>query len=351
MLKKRGNKHFETYYSILIILFVFGLLIDTYFHFHAMSGSLETFFTPWHLILYSSSLFLGILLLYPAAKEYHQSKTKKFFSFFNMVPKGYKIALIGILLFYLGGIGDLLWHELIGIEIEISAIFSPSHLLVLISAFMVVSGPFLSAWGKSKDLNGWKDHFPMIISITAIIFVLFSFTIPFNPWTNQIALDSILIRDSLEVINIGAYDSSHWIRNTFESLGLASILIYSITLIMIILPMILKFRKLPTGSIFFILGVYLSIVSAGSHNYFLLPGALLAPLIIEGAKKVYGPSIESPKNTRIFSFLFGFIIFGVYMANVVLLNKTYYTIHMIIGTPFLAGAIAFLASLALTQKY
>ena len=40
-----------------------------------------------------------------------------------------------------GAIGDMFWHIIFGIEVSIDALLSPTHLLLLIGALLILSGP------------------------------------------------------------------------------------------------------------------------------------------------------------------------------------------------------------------
>jgi len=46
------------------------------------------------------------------------------------LPAGYGLSLLGVLIFAAGGIGDMIWHVLFGIEADVEALLSPTHLLL-----------------------------------------------------------------------------------------------------------------------------------------------------------------------------------------------------------------------------
>lgn len=48
--------------------------------------------------------------------------------------------MVGIALFGVAGVGDMAWHEVFGIEANVEALLSPTHLLVIVGAGLFVSG-------------------------------------------------------------------------------------------------------------------------------------------------------------------------------------------------------------------
>src|SRR4030095_700361 len=81
-----------------------------------------TFFTPWHVTFYTGFLavacaLVGVLL---------QQRTRRG-TWPRALPPGYNLSLLGVVIFGGGGVGDLVWHTLFGIEKDVEALFSPTH--------------------------------------------------------------------------------------------------------------------------------------------------------------------------------------------------------------------------------
>jgi hypothetical protein len=94
---------------------VIGLTLDGWAHTHELP---DTFFTPWHGVIYSgvllASLFLGTTFVRQRLRR-------------QPMPTGYGLSLIGVGLFLLGGVADLRWRTSLGIEANLSAEYSPPH--------------------------------------------------------------------------------------------------------------------------------------------------------------------------------------------------------------------------------
>jgi hypothetical protein len=114
-----------------------GLFLDGYAHQHLVTGT-ESFVTPWHAVFYSgfgaASLWLGILI---ARRPGHRLRDR--------IPRGYEAAVLGLVAFAMGGVGDGIWHSLLGVEVGIDALLSPTHLVLMASLMAIVTAPYRAA--------------------------------------------------------------------------------------------------------------------------------------------------------------------------------------------------------------
>jgi hypothetical protein len=120
--------------------FAVGLMLDAWAH-NNVPG-LETFFTPWHAVFYSGFLATAGWVLWTCRDTLRSGLTS--------VPVGYAATLVAIVAFGLGGVGDLAWHTAFGIEQDIAILFSPTHLVLVGSMFVIVTTPLRSALGNPR---------------------------------------------------------------------------------------------------------------------------------------------------------------------------------------------------------
>ena len=85
-----------------------GFFLDAWAHGHV---PVESFFTPYHGVFYTGMLALVLVLVSFAVQNHRLG-----YSWPNVFPRPYRLALLGIPIFVLGGLGDMLWHRLLGIE-------------------------------------------------------------------------------------------------------------------------------------------------------------------------------------------------------------------------------------------
>ena len=120
----------------------------------------ETFFTPWHAVLYSGFLAVSGWLLWLVIRN-----RPRVSSMSAAIPVGYGTALAGATLFMAGGLGDLVWHVVFGIEVSIDALLSPTHLMLLVGALLILSGPLRSAWFDDGPA-GWGRLLAPVLAVT-----------------------------------------------------------------------------------------------------------------------------------------------------------------------------------------
>ena len=118
-----GSTRFDWLFLICCTWLVLGGYSDAWAHNHV--PSLETFFTPWHGVLYSGLLVTIIFLV----GAYIRNR-RRGYPWDKALPPGYGLSLIGVVAFAIGGVGDLIWHTLFGIELNIDGALSPTHLLL-----------------------------------------------------------------------------------------------------------------------------------------------------------------------------------------------------------------------------
>jgi hypothetical protein len=125
-----------------------GVFIDGYAHSH-IDETLETFFTPWHAVLYSGYLSSAAWLAWLLIRNYRLGWRGT-----DMIPAGYGTGVVGAILFAFGGVGDMIWHIIFGIEVGIEALYSPSHLFLFAGGTLIVLSPFKRAWHDRGARDG-----------------------------------------------------------------------------------------------------------------------------------------------------------------------------------------------------
>jgi hypothetical protein len=151
--------------GLLGVWMTFGTHVDGWAHTHLISTQ-ESFFTPWHGILYSG--WLG---------------TAAWIYLHRDLP-GYRLGLIGAVGFGVGGVIDMAWHTAFGIEVDMEALISPAHLLLVITHLLMISTPLRAAWiSKMPRRIGWREFTPAALSLTASVALVTFITpygVPFN---------------------------------------------------------------------------------------------------------------------------------------------------------------------------
>jgi hypothetical protein len=121
--------------------FTVGLLLDAWAHNNL--ARLETFFTPWHAVFYTGFAATAAWTAWICRAALVDGRIVR-----SAIPVGYGATLVAIVGFAVAGVGDFTWHTVLGIEQNINILFSPTHLGLVASMFVIVSTPLRSAWAN-----------------------------------------------------------------------------------------------------------------------------------------------------------------------------------------------------------
>lgn len=143
-----------------------GLLIDGWAH--RNNTGIETFFTPWHAVFYSGFVAVALWITYLIRRPATGSIQ-------GAVPAGYQLGVVGIIAFGIGGLADMVWHSMFGIEVSIDALVSPTHLVLLTGILLILTSPIRSSWHRpTLRAIGWKLAGPAVIA-TGLVTLLIQF--------------------------------------------------------------------------------------------------------------------------------------------------------------------------------
>ena len=104
-----SDRRFSLVVSILELVFVGGVYVDGWARNHDRVD--DSFFTPWHGLLYATYLVVAAVMLARVLKTHRTGTTWR-----AAVPDGYALSLVGVELFLAAGIGDMVWHTLFSVE-------------------------------------------------------------------------------------------------------------------------------------------------------------------------------------------------------------------------------------------
>ncbi|MBN8638369.1 MAG: hypothetical protein J0M07_23860 [Anaerolineae bacterium] len=325
-----GSVRFDLIVTLLGAWFVGGLFLDGWAHNHGRVDN--TFFTPWHGVLYSGYAAVGLFLVIT-----HFRNVAKGYNWWRALPTGYMVSLLGVLIFGFGGVFDMFWHQAFGFEANTEALLSPAHLILALGSFIFGSGPIRAAYAR-KHARGWRDLLPLVLTLAYMLSALTFFTMFISPFSNANALIAPMAR------------GQGWV----DGYGVGSALVASAMFMGVIL-FALRRWSLPVGSITVILTInstlmFLMQMRAEPNFRWLLLVAPLTGLLADALLYFYKPSAARLERLRLFSFVVPFVYFLLFML---LLNQVgielyrrglWWTIHMWAGMPLLCGATGVFAS-------
>jgi len=285
---------------------VAGGSLDAWAHRHL--PSLETFFTPWHGVLYTGYAACATVL---GGRWLSR----------HSLPGGYELSLLGCGMFAVGGLLDLLWHTVFGIERNIATILSPSHLLLVVAMGLIVTGPLRA----SRAAQGRRAPAIAVLG-AALVFSYLGLVTQFaQPYVDRVAAPSALIALS--------YESA-------VELGLFGVMLQTALLVGLVLKMRQRF-DLPFGSLTLIVGLNGFLLGAINGLDFMVLVAVVGGLAGDVWLWLLGD------RTSVFAFAFPATLYACYFASLQLVYGRWWEIHTLTGTIVAAGLTGWLVSILL----
>lgn len=326
-----GGKRFDWAVTLLSALFMIGMYFDTWAH-NNIVDELEDFFTPWHAMVALGSFlvlaFLGLAFIRNVIRGY---------SLRTALPAGYGLSLVGALLFQGSFVGDMVWHGLFGIEANVEALLSPTHLLLATGMVLIFSGPYRAAWQRpGREMSG-QTVLPMLISMTLILAPLTNMTQIFHP-----------ILWPWEAVGFGGGSDDLFVNEILlPALGVTQTLLQTGILFGVVLFTVRRW-KLPLGSLTLVFALNAVALTAmrnfESPRHALLIGQVIAGIIADGLIYVLKPSAERPASFRIFAASMPVILYALHYAGLLLTVGVWWSVSLWTGAIAVAGIAGLLLS-------
>jgi hypothetical protein len=166
---------FDWIVAVLALGWLGGLFLDGWAHTHGRVD--DTFFTPWHAVLYAGYVVFAALLVGRAAWAIERGSPWR-----AALPPGYGLALAGVAMWVVGGPFDLLWHSVFGFEANVEALLSPAHVVLAVGAGLMSAAPLRAALRRPP--RRWSAEVPMALSLTCVVSNLTFFTQIAHPLSN-----------------------------------------------------------------------------------------------------------------------------------------------------------------------
>ncbi len=314
-----GGIGFDRLMAGLALLFISGLYLDGWAHNHGLVDN--TFFTPWHAVLYSSYVLNAIVLVSTLCINHARGR-----SWLTALPGGYELSFLGVPLFLAAGAGDMVWHILFGFEVGIDPLLSPTHLLLALGGMLIMSGPLRAGWRRATREQGWSMLWPVILSL-GVILALFSF---FTSFAHPVVETDLITNFPY------TEDKGSW--------GAASVLLQSAIMMGFVLFALRRWR-LPLGALTLILTLNTTLICFFQDEYLLIITTVLAGVILDLLYWRLQPSTKRLEALRVFAFAFPLIYNLCFFVPIILYNGSIpWTIHLWLGVSCMSGVAGLLLS-------
>ncbi len=256
-----------------------------------------------------------------------------------ILPDGYRLGLLGVVLFTTGGMLDAAWHTLYGFERGIEVAASPPHVLLITGMVLIVSTPFRAAWAATNPTNDaptLREFLPALVSLSLAITVvaLIFYTLwglgsshyldpRAGAWIAQVLL---LSPTAIPIVH-----------EMLVQRALSNILITNLLLLAPVLIILRRWQPpLGTVTILFTLSTF---VMASIMPYFpaLLPVPLLTGLVADWLIRSLAPTPARVGALRLFAVVVPVVLWSLYMVAVTITWGPIWPVSMWVGTLSWAG--------------
>lgn len=314
-----------------------GLTMDAWAH--TNQTKLETVVTPWHALFYGGFFVTASWILWRIWCNVKQGR-----SGLAAIPIGYGVALIGMGLFFLSGVGDQIWHAVFGIERDLEAFLSPTHLLLVVGMALLVSAPFRAMWSDPRPRNtSFVALLPAVwsLALTVLLLSLFGDYV-------------VIFASDLPTISQEAF-AAHFPGNAppplldvlSARLQVQGIVMLYMTNLLLMVPVLLGLRRwrLPFGSITFMwtLIVASDLVAYQYNRGWTLVAVVLGGLVADYLVLRLRPSSDRVRMFRTFAALAPAGLWAMYFLVLAIAYNVGWPVELAVGV----GAIASMITLIL----
>lgn len=322
-----GGRGYDWSVVLLSFWLVAGMVLDGWAHNHI--PELESFFSPWHAVFYSGFLAFAGFLAASVVRNH-----AKGYAWRHAFPPAYELSLLGVPVFIVGGSGDLIWHEIFGIEVGVEALLSPTHLMLALGGSLMVSGPFRVTWRQSSDrdvlMRSLVDLLPALLSLTFLLSIWTFMTQFGHPLVDTWAAAAVRPR-------------TQHVPMLRQSLGIMSILLQAGLLMGLVLLAIFRWI-LPLGSLTLVFTLNATLMSFMHDQYHFIPAAAAAGLAADLLLRWLRPSMMRSGAFRLFAFAVPAIYYTFYFVVIMVTSGLDWSAHLWTGAIVLAGLVGLLLS-------
>lgn len=243
---------------------VVGLFLDGWAH---SEKKPDSFFTPWHGVLYSGFSLAAAWTLFTIWRRRSEGRP-----LLATAPAGQTLTLAGFTIFGAGAVGDLVWHEIFGIEVSVEALLSPTHLLLLSGGLLALSSPLRVAWTMGGDTASLRSFLAPLLSLSLITAIVAFFFVYLSPFESGDAAAYAPANTDIHELSRLTPAVAAQLR---ERWGLASFLVTTLVLVFPVLLVLRRWRP-PIGTFTFLFTVVIGFeVAMGEFRQL--------PLVLTGA--------------------------------------------------------------------
>lgn len=332
-----ASSRLEWAVALFSICFVVGLYLDGWAHIREMA---ESFFTPWHAILYTGVLGVAGTLALSAWRARRHGH-----AWARTLPAGYGLSAWGVVIFATAGALDLLWHSAFGIEVALEALYSPPHLMLATGGVLIATGPLRGAWhaaGASAAAR-WRAVLSAALLLAIITFFTSESHPVVHPWSWQQFRPRALGADELALPSAAA--GGLGTRDLAPMLGIAGIVLQSAALMGVVLVLVRRWgSELPFGWLTLTFAAGAASGSIFHSTWWAAVAAMCAGIAADVIYVALLPGAARTQHVRVFAAGVPAVFYAGYFSTLLGTGGVWWSLPLWTGAIFLAAAVGLLVS-------
>lgn len=283
---------------------VTGLFLDGWAH---VANKPETFFSPWHFILYSG---------FGAAVTYFMFRER----ILKRPSSPDRLTTTGLVVFVVGAIGDGAWHQIFGIEVDLEALFSPTHLALMIGGLLMLGIGYRAA--TRGEPRAESAGIALIVTMTLAAAVTMFFTQYFSAFSFGGLFKTP-----------GGGFNDYWEIHAVGSVFVTNAVLLGLTFLLV------RRWKTPRFTFtvaFAVLATGMVLLDGADGPMLNIAAAALAGLVTDLLVRRLRP-LESVRGARVFSVLVPLTLWGLWFGSIYLMDGVHWAAELWTGTVILAA--------------
>ncbi len=318
-----------------------GFFLDAWAHGHV---PVESFFTPYHAAFYSGMFALMLVFAGFALRN-----RRRGYSWGAVLPRPYRIALVGVPIFLAAGIGDMIWHRLFGLEEGVDALLSPTHQIIGLGIFFLASGPIRSVLAARDRSATLRFQLPLAFGLaTWLLLAHFGTAYAFDPAagrTNAPPPISPFTPDYLTALGIGYYR---------VSIGVLIVIFQSTLIGGFALWLVSRLRACPGMlTLVYVMGNLPAAAAFTNHSNLLAIAtaqALVTGIVADVLIARWNPQPEKMVAFRWFAVIVPMTYIGIYLIATILTDGTWWDWNVALGAWIWSGVAGYALSLIASAR-
>ena len=313
-----GGYAFDAYFLFAVLWLESGIFLDAWAHNNI--PRLETFFTPWHAVLYSGLIAAATAVFIPIMLNHRRGASWR-----EAIPQGYELTVLGIGLMFFVGIGDMTWHVLFGVEQNIDALFSPTHLAAMVCIGLAFAGPLRAMYQRKHAPSTFGERLLLILAVVSLLVFIVNVSQSASIYVNYWPATARVGQDTEQLLAVLSF--------VFQAILFTGLTLY-----------VLRRFPLPLGYATLTLTLVAIPLSFMQAHFIMIPISFVAGLLIDVGYYFLKPSTQRPMEFRIYAAIAAATLYAVYMVAIELTMSVVWSVHMTIGSVVVVGIAGWLLS-------